>query len=132
MPVPVPVVFSNSVFTMPSVANCTVILQMVLATAARTLTEGLFGILPDALNDKLLIKPGFPTEWKFAKLSVPDISIDFKQDENITTYNINQSYNKLLNVTLQLKALKDKVVTVTVNGKPAKWKWMQNNWATND
>jgi hypothetical protein len=97
-----------------------------IGVTARTLTEGLFGILPDALNDKLLIKPGFPTEWKFAKLSVPDISIDFKQDKNIATYSINQSYSKLLNVVLQLKALKDKVVAVTVNGKPVKWNWLQN------
>ncbi|MGF2411606.1 MAG: DUF4450 domain-containing protein [Ferruginibacter sp.] len=99
-----------------------------IATAARSLTEGLFGILPDALNDKLLIRPGFPSSWKFAKLSVPDISIDFKKDENIVTYNIKQSYNKLLNVTLQLKALKDKVVSVTVNGKAAKWKWDVNSF----
>ncbi|MBP6023390.1 MAG: DUF4450 domain-containing protein [Ferruginibacter sp.] len=97
-----------------------------IATAARSLTEGLFGVLPDAMNDKLIIKPGFPSDWKFAKLSVPDISIDFKQDKNITIYSINQSYSKLLNVSLQLKALKDKIVTITVNGKPAKWNWMQN------
>ncbi len=97
-----------------------------IGIAARALTEGLFGILPDALNDKLVIKPGFPSNWKFAKLSVPDISIDFKEDRNISTYSIKQSYNKLLNVTLQLKALKDKVVAVTVNGKAAKWQWLQN------
>jgi Domain of unknown function (DUF4450)/Bacterial alpha-L-rhamnosidase 6 hairpin glycosidase domain len=98
-----------------------------IGMTARSLTEGLFGILPDALNDKLVIKPGFPTDWKFAKIAVPDISIDFKQDKNITTYNIVQSYKKLLNVTLQLKALKDKVVSVTVNGKQAKWNWIQES-----
>ena len=97
-----------------------------IGMTARTLTEGLFGILPDALNDKLLIKPGFPSSWQFAKLAVPDISINFKQDKNISVYSIVQSYNKLLNVTLQLKALKDKVISVTVNGKPAKWQWLQN------
>jgi hypothetical protein len=99
-----------------------------IGMTARSLTEGLFGILPDALNDKLVIKPGFPTEWKFAKITVPDISIDFKQDKNIATYNIIQSYSKLLSVTLQLKALKDKIVTVTVNGKPAKWNWDNNSF----
>ena len=93
---------------------------------ARTLTEGLFGILPDAVNKKLLIRPGFPSEWQFAKITVPDISIDFKQTGNNTSYNIIQSYKKLLSITLQLKAVKDKVVSITVNGKPAKWKWMQD------
>lgn len=97
-----------------------------IGTTARTLTEGLFGVLPDALNDKLVIKPGFPSRWKFAKLSMPDITMDFKHDNNISVYSISQSYNKLLNITLQLKALKDNVVSVTVNGKVVNSKWMQN------
>ncbi len=97
-----------------------------IGVTARTLTEGLFGILPDALNDRLLIKPGFPSSWKFAKLTVPDISVDFKEQGNNTLYNISQSYSKILNVTLQLKAAKDKVLAVTVNGKPAKWHWLEN------
>ncbi|GAB2805945.1 DUF4450 domain-containing protein [Ferruginibacter profundus] len=97
-----------------------------IGMTARSLTEGLFGITPDALHDKLIIRPGFPAAWQFAKLTVPDISFDFKQDKNISAYSINQSYNKLLDITLQLKALKDKIVAVTVNGKPAKWNWIQN------
>jgi hypothetical protein len=97
-----------------------------IGVAARTLTEGLFGVLPDALNNQLIIKPGFPEQWKFAKLTTPDINIDFSQDKNATVYTINQSYNKLLQLTLQLKAWKDKVLAVTVNGKPAKWNWIQN------
>jgi len=97
-----------------------------IGMAARSLTEGLFGINPDALNDKLIIKPGFPSSWAFAKIAVPDISVDFKLAKNIATYHIIQSYNKLLNISLQVKATKDKVLAVTVNGKSAKWQWMQN------
>lgn len=95
-----------------------------IGMAARSLTEGLFGILPDALNDKLVIRPGFPTEWKFAKLSTPDISVDFKQEKNMVLYTISQSYPKLLNLTLQLQAVKEKVLAVMVNNKPAKWNWI--------
>ena len=95
-----------------------------IVVSARALTEGLFGILPDALNDQLLIKPGFPTSWEFAKLTVPDISINFKQHQNISSYAIIQSYPKLLNLTLQVKALKDKITSITINGKPAQWKWI--------
>ncbi len=91
---------------------------------ARTLTEGLFGILPDALNDRLLIKPGFPSSWKFANLTLPDISVEFKQDKNVSTYSITQAYDKLLTFTLQLKALKDKIAAVTVNGISVKWSWI--------
>ena len=96
-----------------------------IGMTARTLTEGLFGILPDALHDKLLVKPGFPTDWQFAKIAVPDISINFKQRENNTVYSIKQSYSKLLQLTLELKAVKNKVTAVTVNGKAVNWQWKQ-------
>jgi hypothetical protein len=94
-----------------------------IGVTARSLTEGLFGILPDALHDKLLIRPGFPAAWKFAKLVTPDISVNFKEEKNISTYTLHQSYNKVLAISLQVPALKDKVGTVTVNGKKAKWNW---------
>jgi hypothetical protein len=95
-----------------------------IGVTARTLTEGLFGILPDALNDQLLIRPGFPSSWNFAKLTVPDISIDFKKDQEISSYTIIQSYSKLLKLTLRVKASKDKIASVTVNNKPVQWKWI--------
>lgn len=97
-----------------------------IGVTARTLTEGLFGILPDALHDKLLIKPGFPDAWQFAKLAVPDIAISFKQEGNITLYEVKQSYSKPLQVNLQLKAYKEKITAVTVNGKPVKWQWLKD------
>ena len=98
-----------------------------IGVTARTLTEGLFGILPDALNNKLLIKPGFPSSWKFATLSVPDISISFKQEGNSSVYQVTQSYSRLLNITLQLKAQKEKITAVTVNGKPVSWQWLKDD-----
>ena len=79
MAAPARVVLNNCHFMMPARENFAVIFADGIGVTARTLTEGLFGILPDALeNNKLLIRPGFPSSWKFAKLKVPDISIDFK------------------------------------------------------
>ncbi len=94
--------------------------------AARSLTEGLFGINPDALHKKLVIKPGFPAEWNYASIKVPDISFDFKRSGNIDTYTIIPSYSKKLNLQLQLNAIKDGIASVKVNGKAVNWKFLDD------
>ena len=63
---------------------------------------------PDALNN--LHQTRFPSSWKFTTLSVPDISISFKQEENSSVYQVTQSYSRLLNITLQIKAQKKKLL----------------------
>lgn len=90
-----------------------------IGVAARTLTEGLFGITPDALNNILNIKPGFPSDWKFAEISLPDITFNFKEEGNVSGYRINQSYNKLMQLRLRIPARKDRIKNVWVNGKKA-------------
>jgi len=89
---------------------------------SRALVQGLFGILPDALNDRLVTRPGMPADWQFASFSTPDISIDYKRNGNIERYNIGQHLPKLLNLELHLKAYFDKITRVSVNGKPAIWR----------
>ena len=93
-----------------------------IGAASRTMIEGLFGIRPDATNGKLLIQPGFPLEWNFASLKTPDISIDFKRDQNIDSYNIESNLFANLKLSLRVKAQLDHVKSVTVNGQPGKWK----------
>lgn len=88
-----------------------------IGIAARTLTEGLFGIQPDALHNKLVIKPGLPTEWNYASLEVPDITIDFKRNGNADTYQIVPNYTKKLQLQLQINAYKEGIESVRVNGK---------------
>jgi len=97
-----------------------------IGMAARTLTEGLFGIQPDAINDTLTIKPGFPQDWAFANLSLPDISIDFKQDHQVSTYQIKQHYSHLQNLKLQLVARSSKVKSIKVNGVSVPFQVLEN------
>jgi hypothetical protein len=52
-----------------------------IGMAARSLVEGLFGIHPDALHDTLTITPGWPREWNYASLHIPDIDIDYNAGE---------------------------------------------------
>ncbi len=93
-----------------------------IGIAARTVTEGLFGIEPNALHDTLVIHPGFPTNWKFASLKVPDIFIDYKNNSDSDNYTIIQSYPKQMQLVLQIPAKKNKVFNVKINGKTTDWK----------
>lgn len=88
---------------------------------SRALIQGLFGILPDAMNNRLEIRPGFPSVWDYASVSTPDIDFDFKRKGNIDTYTIDSKFKKSLNLDLRLKAQTEKIQSVKVNGKPQKW-----------
>lgn len=92
-----------------------------IGMAARTLVEGLFGIVPDALHDTLAIHPGFPAEWKSASLNVPDIAFRFSRNLTTDTYTIVPAFGKKLHLKLQLNALAAQVQRVTVNGKVISW-----------
>ncbi|MFT4093853.1 MAG: DUF4450 domain-containing protein [Niabella sp.] len=98
-----------------------------IGVAARTLTEGLFGIYPNATENQLLIRPGFPAHWKFAKMATPDIAIDFKENKNTTTYHITQQYSRLLSLILQVSAPNNKVQAVLINGKKANYTWIKTS-----
>jgi hypothetical protein len=93
-----------------------------IGAASRALIEGLFGIHPDATNGKVVIRPGFPSDWKFASLKTPDISIGFKRENNTDRYTVDPLYFRNLNLLLKIKAQRDQVKSLTVNGLPAKWK----------
>lgn len=95
--------------------------------AARTLVEGLFGIKPDALNNRLVINPGFPSHWPYASLKTTYLQFDFKQTNNTSRYTIKPSFHKPLQLVLELPAQKNKVLLVKVNGKLGVWKWTKQN-----
>jgi Domain of unknown function (DUF4450)/Bacterial alpha-L-rhamnosidase 6 hairpin glycosidase domain len=93
-----------------------------VAMTARSLVEGLFGILPNALIGELVIKPGFPSSWNNAAIKTPDISFDFKRNNKQDTYIIIPSFEKKLAVKLLIKANGANVQSIIVNGKKSSWK----------
>ena len=90
--------------------------------AARTLVEGLFGIRPDALEGVLAIQPGFPDAWERASLALPDISFHFEREGRAARYLIRSSLPHKLPLLLKVKAMGQSIRAVTVNGKAASWK----------
>ncbi len=85
--------------------------------SSRALFEGLYGILPDALEGELLIRPGFPKEWDFAEIKSNNIDYKYNRTDNTETFTIRPKFPKPLKLKLRLKAMKDRIRKVTVNGE---------------
>lgn len=92
-----------------------------IGMAARTLVEGLFGIVPDALAGTLTIRPGLPQAWPQASLKIPDVSFDFKRKGKKDTYTITQAFARPLKLKLRAKAQAESVKSVSVNGRSVSW-----------
>lgn len=88
-----------------------------IATTARAMVQGLFGIQPDLLNGKLVIKPGFPASWNHASIQTKNMSFRFVRNRNIDRYVIKPNLLAKGRLSLELSALKDRIRSITVNGK---------------
>ena len=107
---------------------------------SRAVVQGLFGIIPDMLNEKMTIRPGFPAKWDHASISAPYLSFDFKRSEDGMNdlYSVRLKENNGISIsnepvktsitrnnqaylTLSVKAQYDRISAVTVNGEPVKW-----------
>ncbi|MDD4968477.1 MAG: DUF4450 domain-containing protein [Paludibacter sp.] len=97
-----------------------------IGVASRALVQGLFGLIPDAMNGKLIVRPGFPALWDHASIKTPDIDFNYKRTNNSDTYNIKQHFQKRLSVELQVKAYYDKVVSVSIKGINLHWKQVES------
>lgn len=89
--------------------------------AARTVVEGLFGLKPDLMHNRLTIKPGFPASWDHAALELPYIRFHYRRQGDSSHYNIVSRMQKAVNITLEVPAIKDYVASVMANGRPVKW-----------
>ena len=69
--------------------------------SARTLIQGLFGIVPEALSRRCIIRPGFPAEWKSASVSTPYLNYSFRREGNKEIYEIEQNFAQPLQIVLR-------------------------------
>ena len=93
---------------------------------SRALVEGLFGVRPDVLAGELKLRPGFPAQWNHASLRHPDLNFTFKREGSKETFSIEQKFPKPLSLRLEIPALFESIVSVTVNGRPAKWQMVED------
>ena len=93
-----------------------------LGVASRAFIEGLYGVVPDRLNDQILLRPGFPSDWNEASLTTPDIRYDFRRKGATETYSIHlaEHFSAEL-LMLRLRSGYDYFVSATVNGQSVSW-----------
>ena len=73
----------------------------VTGIATRTFIEGLYGITPDALNGRCIIRPGFPEEWDSASVHTPYMDYSFKREGGEDIYTIHQRFRQPLTIVMR-------------------------------
>jgi hypothetical protein len=99
------------------------------ATLTRALVEGLFGVKPDLLTagpGTITWEPGFPAAWDHASLKHPDFTAAFRRAAGVDTYTFSPTFAKPAALRLVIPARADKLAAVTVNGRPAAWKQLDD------
>ncbi|WP_332453882.1 DUF4450 domain-containing protein [Chryseobacterium aquaticum] len=98
-----------------------------IGVASRTLTEGLFGVYPNLLENKISIKPGFPKDWNSAELKLPDWDYEFKRTSKKTEYLFKSKYQNPVALEMQIPVNHSNIKSVKVNGKKVDWKIKPNS-----
>ena len=93
---------------------------------SRALVEGLFGIVPDALHQTLLIRPGLPQEWDHASLKIPDLIFSFKRNGKKDEYKLTPSFTIQMGLKMRIKARSNSIISLKVNGKSTTWSNVDN------
>jgi hypothetical protein len=93
---------------------------------SRALIEGLFGVKPDALAGELMIRPGFPAGWDHASLRHPDFNFAFRREGDIDRFVVESKFAKPMALRFELPALRERLASVMVNGRPGVWQRIEN------
>ena len=73
----------------------------VIGISSRALIEGLYGITPDALNGRCIIRPGFPDEWDSASVHTPYLDYSFKREGGKEIYVVKQNFKCPLQIVIR-------------------------------
>lgn len=94
---------------------------------SRALTEGLYGIRPDLLNEHPHIDliPGFPSYWNDASIRLSDFAYSFEKKGNTAIYHIENGYPITPDVRLIVNGMG--VKEVFVNGEKTDWSQVEKS-----
>ena len=72
-----------------------------IGISSRTLLQGLFGIIPQALDGKCIIRPGFPAAWDSASVKTPYIEYKYTRKNGRDCFEITQNFRQPLKIILR-------------------------------
>ncbi len=96
-----------------------------VGVASRVYIQGLYGVLPDRLAGRLVLRPGFPRTWDEASLKTPDIAYAYKRSSGGSddSYQIHLDENFGVDtLLLQVRAYRETLASAKVNGKDVAWR----------
>lgn len=75
--------------------------------SSRTLIQGFFGIVPQALDGKCIIRPGFPLSWDSCEVKTPYLSYKYKKVANDkATITVSQRFSCPLQMVARINGAK--------------------------
>jgi hypothetical protein len=83
---------------------------------ARTVSEGLFGIIPRRPEGRIILCPQFPRDWRHAEITTPAFSYQWNKDDH--GVNIEWSSPVETAVSLRMPIRAGKIRKVLINGSP--------------
>lgn len=73
----------------------------VTSMSARAMIEGLFGISPEALDGRVIIRPGFPADWDHASIHTPYLDYSFERKEGKEVFSVTQNFSRPLRIVIR-------------------------------
>lgn len=73
----------------------------VTGISSRALIEGLYGICPNALDGKCIIRPGFPAAWDSASVHTPYLDYSFRRVNDKEVFDIQQNFKHPLQIVIR-------------------------------
>lgn len=86
-----------------------------IGITSRTLINGLFGIQPDALHGRCIIRPSFPSEWNFARIKTPYLTYTYRNSDGVATFDIEQHFPQPLQIIVRSVSETGEVLDVQGN-----------------
>jgi hypothetical protein len=72
-----------------------------IGISSRTLIQGLFGIIPQALDGRCIIRPGFPSTWDSVAIKTPYLSYIYTCKGGVERYEITQHFRQPLKIVVR-------------------------------
>jgi hypothetical protein len=94
---------------------------------SRTMVEGLFGVTPDLLSNRINLSPRLPASWDKASIHHPSFDLALQRDGMKDRYTFKQCFAKTLEAPMLVPARGDRLEKVTINGKEIDWTFEQES-----
>ena len=72
-----------------------------IGISSRTLIQGFFGIIPQALFGTCIIRPAFPSDWNHASIKTPYLEYKYTREGNKVRLEITQNFTRPLQIILR-------------------------------